>query len=408
MTTLVPPASFTVPVVWFQSGEGPASIVEGFTITQGRPGIQVVNASPTIVDCRIIDNRGLEWVTCGQLGGRSYRSEGGGIHLVGSRSRIVGCVIRKNRTSANLSVCQGPTIGGLARGGGIYSDSQNVVVERCTITGNKADGNADPLGQGRAEGGGVYRTTVVNSAVIGNAAVTGMTGNGGTCAGGGTFDSIVIHSIVATNIVDYDEFTAGVAGGQAVNSIIRLNRPPSFQVSNNSATYCNVEFGAQGVGNFVGDPKTIDGTFHLAPDSPCRDAGTTTLPGIPATDFEGDPRVVGAAPDVGIDEYYARLDVNGVPRPGGEIAVDVHGDPGQQTFLAFAAARLPAPIAIPGLLGTLELDPVAIAFVPLGSMTPSGSIRFAYRFAPTFPLGPIHLQAAVGNQISRATTLNVR
>lgn len=56
------------------------------------------------------------------------------------------------------------------------------------------------------------------------------------------------------------------------------------------------------------DPANDD--YHLTSGSPCIDAGTTAVPdppGLPTTDFEGDPRVLGAAPDIGADEYgYVR------------------------------------------------------------------------------------------------------
>ena len=45
--------------------------------------------------------------------------------------------------------------------------------------------------------------------------------------------------------------------------------------------------------------------YHLGPTSPCIDAGTINVPnppGLPATDIEGNPRVSGAAPDMGAYE----------------------------------------------------------------------------------------------------------
>jgi len=59
--------------------------------------------------------------------------------------------------------------------------------------------------------------------------------------------------------------------------------------------------------------------IHLTPDSPCIDAGTSTIsyPAglyLPLTDFEGDPRIVGSAPDIGADEYSVPdTDDDGVP-----------------------------------------------------------------------------------------------
>jgi len=54
------------------------------------------------------------------------------------------------------------------------------------------------------------------------------------------------------------------------------------------------------------DPRFVDaanGDFHLQADSPCIDAGDPN--NYPETDFEGDPRPIGVAPDIGADEFRA-------------------------------------------------------------------------------------------------------
>ena len=61
------------------------------------------------------------------------------------------------------------------------------------------------------------------------------------------------------------------------------------------------------VGHIDADPLFVNPAahdYHLSANSPCIDAGTADAPGLPAADFEGDPRIVGSAPDIGADEYY--------------------------------------------------------------------------------------------------------
>ena len=59
-----------------------------------------------------------------------------------------------------------------------------------------------------------------------------------------------------------------------------------------------------GVHDISADPLLVDpanGDYHLSNGSPCIDAGDPV--NYPATDFEGDPRPIGPAPDIGVDEY---------------------------------------------------------------------------------------------------------
>jgi len=54
------------------------------------------------------------------------------------------------------------------------------------------------------------------------------------------------------------------------------------------------------------DPLFIDspnGDYHLSSESLLRDAGAESFTAFPLKDFEGDPRIVDAAIDIGADEY---------------------------------------------------------------------------------------------------------
>ena len=64
-------------------------------------------------------------------------------------------------------------------------------------------------------------------------------------------------------------------------------------------------------GNIRQDPMLMDpaaGDFHLQAGSPCINAGDNTAPSLPASDFEGDARVINTTVDIGVVKpHQARL-----------------------------------------------------------------------------------------------------
>jgi hypothetical protein len=64
--------------------------------------------------------------------------------------------------------------------------------------------------------------------------------------------------------------------------------------------------------NINSNPLFVDAAgedFHLQYGSLCIDAATASDPDLPATDYEGDSRVVGFAPDMGADEFMLLIDI---------------------------------------------------------------------------------------------------
>ena len=115
----------------------------------------------------------------------------------------------------------------------------------------------------------------------------------------------------------------GTTTAQIYNSIIYGNtaNPGADVTINTSAAGSSSEIYHSDIGevnHFAGvydnsnsisaDPLFLDlanKNFHLGFTSPCIDAGTTAVPdppGLPATDIEGNPRVLGASPDMGAYE----------------------------------------------------------------------------------------------------------
>jgi Ca2+-binding RTX toxin-like protein len=82
--------------------------------------------------------------------------------------------------------------------------------------------------------------------------------------------------------------------------------------------------------NINEDPLFVDaenGDVHIQSDSPTKNAGESSAPSLPSTDFEGDPRIFGAAPDMGADEFVScagrGATIHGTP--GDDI---INGTPG--------------------------------------------------------------------------------
>ena len=150
------------------------------------------------------------------------------------------------------------------------------------------------------KGGGLYSNLcsplIVNCTFVGNHAVYG----GGILA---QYDSLlVIHNTIlwddsATSAPEIQVGLVASDGSQAILSHCVVDGGLASILVQASSV---LNWG-EGMG--VSDPLFVDllgRDLHLRPRSPCRDAGVYVL--LPCEDFEGDPRVMGAAVDIGADE----------------------------------------------------------------------------------------------------------
>jgi hypothetical protein len=172
----------------FRSGEGPNSVVDGLTITNGYGKI-------VLVGCHL------------------FASGGGGIFCYDSSPKIRNCVINNNSAVFGGGICcscgsnatiTNCTISGNSAefGGGISCYDSNATITYCEVNNNYALGVSVGFGVvgdgGPAKGGGIYcigrgnATTVRNCIVAGNKAVAGNgglhgwhPGDGGNGYGGG-------------------------------------------------------------------------------------------------------------------------------------------------------------------------------------------------------------------------------
>lgn len=230
-------------------------------------------SSPTFVDC-VAD-------------GNTANNDGGGVQLFGGSPVLRRCDVRWNG-------------GGFGGGIGI-SSTVSATIDRCTVVHNN----------GLASGGGIsagFATVQVTDSVIANNAC--IVFGAGIYATSSTFT--VRHTTLRGNV-------AGIQGGgihvffgpdpAVTNAILWANAPDQASGQPGAAvqiTRSDVQGGYPGAGNINADPlhasvAALD--FRLLAASPCRDAGSAAGAAGIATDLEGNPRILGAAPDLGADEY---------------------------------------------------------------------------------------------------------
>lgn len=264
----------------FLSGEDTNSIVDGFTITNGKGdfggGMRIENSSPTVRNC----------IFSGNIG--NY--VGGGIYCNQSSPTVKSCTFSENSctydgggmanffgASPNVSNCI--FINNLARSGGGMCNrksSTNSKVTNCTFIDNSAT----------QFGGGIFNSEWANSNVTNCTIVANSAGSGG-------------------GVYNYYHGASTI-----VNCIIWDNNPdeiPSYS-PNFTVSYCDVKGGYPGGTNIINlAPLFVDpssGDYHLLPDSPCIDAGDPCGVYTGQTDIDGEQRVFGDYVDMGSDEAW--------------------------------------------------------------------------------------------------------
>ncbi|KPK76110.1 MAG: hypothetical protein AMJ79_08180 [Phycisphaerae bacterium SM23_30] len=323
---------------YFKSQETPASVVKGFTITNGYAGEGMVilksgggimceqNCDPSILEC-VITNCIAEgsgggicsWLSSPTISGCTIRDNtcihgrGGGIYTKHGTVKINACKILNN-AAQGISF-----VGG---GGGVYLHFGNPTVSNCTLSNNQAKGSGGGIffcdsdammsnceirdNTTEEYGGGIrcYRgsQTIRNCIVSGNMAES----NGGGISVR-ECDTVLGNCTITANqsqgVADSAGGIHGHASTTTITNCIFWNNTPNegggyYQVSLD-INYSVFPGGTQGAGNIDADPLFKSSSdYRLQYGSVCLEAGTNNpAGGLEATDIAGAPRIADADMD---------------------------------------------------------------------------------------------------------------
>ncbi|MBT8486933.1 MAG: right-handed parallel beta-helix repeat-containing protein [Phycisphaerae bacterium] len=254
------------------SGEGPATVIDGFTVTGGSGdpsvfgtrlggGMFIFKSSPTVLDCTFVGNEA---------------AGGGGLCNFGSASTISGCRFIDNTASFSDG------------GGGMANVGSSPTVTNCVFRGNDSG----------FDGGGMHNLggspSIVNCAFLGNTAQigAGMRNSGAS--------PTIINCTFADNVAFFGGGIRSSSGGtvQVTNCILWGNEPDQILELAGATTvvaHSTVQDGWDtGSVVLVDDPRFVDpasGNYRLADDSPCIDSGDPRSYEGPDVDLDGNPRL---------------------------------------------------------------------------------------------------------------------
>lgn len=386
-------------VVVFQGGEGPDTVLSGFTITNGQAysggGIYCIGSSPEITNNIIIGN--------------SADYSGGGICCEGGSSpEIAGNRITENTT---------PQFGA-----GMLTDQSTPAIVSNTFTLNKSSTSA----------GAIYchesSVTIAGNMIVHNSAGA----FGGALIIDGNSSSMLLNNTISENSTPFWGGGLLCWDGAVVtitNSIFWNNKasygpeinldvwdlPTTVNISHSdvkggqTSVYmlpgCTLNWGA---GMIDDDPLFVDSLavdYHLTIDSPCRNAGDGSAPGLQPEDFEGDPRVVQGAVDIGADEFHRHLYYTGVIVPGAQIELKVIGFPSSGATLCAGSGVLEPPMSTP--YGPMFLDwPLSLRY--MGAVERNGVLIRQVTVPASWAAGSGHpFQVLTGGKLTNLMVLQV-
>jgi hypothetical protein len=255
-------------VVTFQTGEGFGSVLRGFTIKHGNAtfgaGITLWSASPTISG-NIFDSN----------------SEGSGGYGAGIGGNNSSPVILGNLFLNNS--CDGQYLSGVVS----FVNGSSPLIANNIFFNNPCRAIQMTLPTGNTP-------HVINNTMVQNA--SGVRVDARVTAASQIYENNIIYN---NQIGLETEF-----GTLADNPTWKNNL-----VFGNGTNYSVISDQTGIAGNISADPLFFDpsSNFHLLFGSPAIDAGDNSAPGLPTTDFDGNPRIQNGTVDMGAYEYFPAM-----------------------------------------------------------------------------------------------------
>jgi hypothetical protein len=259
------------------------------------------------------------------------------------------------------------------------SNLEALVLQEGTVDGVKLESASGDAATVYASDTSVIRNSVIHSAGATNSAALWLRDGSGA-------NNVEIRNVTAMGTAgDANGIHCDLSNGTAtiVNSIARGKGYDLDFTSNCEVSYSNYRPASStgvtaGVGNQSTEPVFADSNYRPAAGSPTIDAGALdTRAG--STDPDGQPRMLGAATDIGAYEYAPRAtgDTGGAAEP--DLPDDLKGVPlpKQGRSMVVAAERGTIRVRVPGSDRFVELDEAGR--VPVGSLIDArhGRVRLA-------------------------------
>ncbi len=367
-------------VVVFITNEGPDSVLNGFTVTNGSGTVNETNthkygggvycdgSGPTVSNNIITQN---------SVGGEGYGfCRGGGVACISDGS--LSATVFNNEISHNFVQGYG---GGVCCQGGFPLVSNNVIHHNTAEDWSWLDGDRPP--HSYVYGGGAYFSV-----------------SGGT---------LINNTVCRNEVAGLETYGSGIYSWSSalkiVNTIVWDNQGMWYQLEGYAQVmYCDIQGGGwPGPGNINSIPIFVDSPasdFHIHSSSPCRDAGTDSVVGLPDEDFEGDPRCALGQVDMGADEFYRHLYFTGDPTPGGSVEVKITNMPQTKPVMLGVNLELADP-PFKTQYGMFYLDLPMTLLLTFDKIPPGGVLVLPGLIPSNFPAPlSVYMQALTGDSFT--------